>query len=219
VTKGEHFVMNNEKRDNFRKIFVFLLSEWKLVILLFIAFWIPPIIISQIIRIPTGSYTIGDENAWVGFLGNYSGGIIGGIVALVVARIQVNKEKELKEAEDKQMQQYALTLIKRFIFQEMRNNLSQISDNCLEALKRRANKETTSYYINPNFSYSTYYELRYELVKHLKIENQLLLDDLTDFYEYLMLLENKKQIDLLSYQEAQSIYECFTEWSITLDSV
>lgn len=55
--------------------------------------WISPVIISQVIRIPLGHWTIGDEGTWIGFLGNYSGGILGGIIAFLVARDQVNKQR------------------------------------------------------------------------------------------------------------------------------
>ncbi|MGD6967704.1 hypothetical protein ACQCVP_14850 [Rossellomorea vietnamensis] len=53
-----------------------------------------PIILGQLLRIPTGGFTIGDESAWFGFFGNYSGGIIGGIVAYIIA---TNESRQTKE--------------------------------------------------------------------------------------------------------------------------
>ncbi|WP_397537861.1 hypothetical protein [Rummeliibacillus pycnus] len=53
-----------------------------------------PIIIGQIIRIPLGNWTIGDENSWVSFFGSYIGGVLGGIVAFGVAWIQINNLKK-----------------------------------------------------------------------------------------------------------------------------
>lgn len=40
-----------------------------------------PIIISQLIRIPVGNWTIAGEGDWVGFLGSYIGAILGGIIS------------------------------------------------------------------------------------------------------------------------------------------
>lgn len=72
-----------------------------LIIIILIAFAIP-IIISQIIRLKFGVWTIGDENSWVSFFGSYLGGIVGGIVALYVARIQIieNQNNNIKNEEE-----------------------------------------------------------------------------------------------------------------------
>lgn len=61
-----------------------------------------PIIISQIIRIKTGTWTIGDENSWVSFFGSYLGGIVGGIVALYIARVQIieNQNYNIRNEEE-----------------------------------------------------------------------------------------------------------------------
>ncbi|EPY07436.1 hypothetical protein PAALTS15_09935 [Paenibacillus alvei TS-15] len=61
---------------------------------------IVPIIISQILRIPLGGWTIGDENSWVGFFGGYVGGIIGGLVAFFVARYQIDRNFEKQIANE-----------------------------------------------------------------------------------------------------------------------
>ena len=78
-----------------RKAFKFILKyRWIIIIVFFY-----PIFISQLIRVPLGSMTIGKEGDWISFLGNYSGGIIGGIVALLVAKFQLkrqNKQEYLK---------------------------------------------------------------------------------------------------------------------------
>ncbi|WP_306008314.1 hypothetical protein [Bacillus sp. MMSF_3353] len=59
-----------------------------------------PIILGLVLNIPTGHLTIGDENSWVGFFGSYTGGIIGGIVALIIASSQViNDRKKNKESQ------------------------------------------------------------------------------------------------------------------------
>lgn len=70
------------------RVFSFL-KEYKLIIFIVI---VTPIIVSQIIRIPLGHWTIGDDKSWVGFIGNYSGGVLGGIVAFFAARFQIKKQ-------------------------------------------------------------------------------------------------------------------------------
>lgn len=62
-----------------------------------------PVVISQIIRLPLGSLTIGDENAWIGFLGSYVGGIIGGLVAFYVARYQIDRHFERQIANEEML--------------------------------------------------------------------------------------------------------------------
>ncbi|WP_133257406.1 hypothetical protein [Planococcus halotolerans] len=50
-----------------------------------------PSLISLILNIPIGKYTIGSEDAWVGFCGGYIGGIAGGIVAFYIAKLQIDE--------------------------------------------------------------------------------------------------------------------------------
>jgi hypothetical protein len=163
-----------------------------------------------------------NTDAWLGFLANYSGGIMGGLVALLIARYQFSKDKEDKVEQENEQREYALALIENFIFQEMRNNLKEISKESWEALKTRANSGSSSYYINISFKYKTYEDLKYELVRNLKVkkgESNTLITDLTEFYEYLMILEKTKNIDSLKPYVAFSMYESFYAWSVTLDSV
>lgn len=61
--------------------------------------FVAPTIISQIIRAPLGHWTIGGEDAWIGFLGNYSGGVLGGIVAFLVASDQIKKQREQEKVQ------------------------------------------------------------------------------------------------------------------------
>lgn len=51
-----------------------------------------PMILSQLIRLPFGFLTIGDENSWVGFFGGYIGAITGAVVAFIVARYQITTQ-------------------------------------------------------------------------------------------------------------------------------
>ncbi|CEG21499.1 hypothetical protein BN1080_00410 [Planococcus massiliensis] len=57
-----------------------------------------PFFIGLLLNIPLGKYTIGTEDAWVGFHGGYIGGILGGIVAYYIAKMQVD---ELRREQNK----------------------------------------------------------------------------------------------------------------------
>lgn len=54
----------------------------------------------------------GDLNNWMGFLSNYSGGIIGGFVALIITRVQIQAQKEESRINRKIMQIPYLTKTK-----------------------------------------------------------------------------------------------------------
>lgn len=63
---------------------------------------VSPMILSAILNIPTGKYAIGDESSWVGFFGNYSGGIIGGIIAFIIARGQIKENRDEIELSERE---------------------------------------------------------------------------------------------------------------------
>lgn len=56
-----------------------------------------PIILSQIIRLPFGKWTIGDENAWVGFLGSYIGAIVSIAVTYIIFLRTLKNDREKHE--------------------------------------------------------------------------------------------------------------------------
>ncbi|PGV52666.1 hypothetical protein COD94_30670 [Bacillus cereus] len=77
-----------------------LISNWKRIIIIVAIAVLTPITLGLVLNIPTGHLTIGDENSWVGFFGSYTGGIIGGVVALIIASSQViNDRKKIKESQ------------------------------------------------------------------------------------------------------------------------
>lgn len=53
-----------------------------------------PIITGAVLKLTYSGYTIGDENAWVAFYGSYVGGVTGGVVAYLVAKMQINQLRE-----------------------------------------------------------------------------------------------------------------------------
>ena len=72
----------------------FIKSNWKKIIIILAIVVITPIIIGLVLNIPTGNLTIGDESSWVCFFGSYTGGIIGGIVALIISSSQFMNERQ-----------------------------------------------------------------------------------------------------------------------------
>ncbi|QDS35852.1 hypothetical protein [Brevibacillus brevis] len=53
-----------------------------------------PILINYFLLTWRAPFVFGDANSWLGFLANYSGGIIGGLVAFFAAKIQMDFQKE-----------------------------------------------------------------------------------------------------------------------------
>ncbi|MFP3391771.1 hypothetical protein [Brevibacillus sp. SIMBA_040] len=99
-----------------------------------------PIAVNILALIPN-PFAIQDDNVWIGFFGNYAGGIVGAFVALIIARRQteialkqlddekkVREEEKLtqKEAEEKVRQKY-LKIIHLFIYEEIETNIKRES--------------------------------------------------------------------------------------------
>ena len=81
-----------------------LFKKYKLLIAIGIVFiTVLPIIISQVVRIPTGNWTIGKGDAWIGFLGGYFGAVLGGIISgsitLSGVYLAIQNEKKLRIAD------------------------------------------------------------------------------------------------------------------------
>lgn len=57
-----------------------------------------PIVVNtiMIIHLPK-KLSVGDASAWIGFFGNYSGGILGGLVAFGVAKYQIEHQEKINQ--------------------------------------------------------------------------------------------------------------------------
>lgn len=73
---------------------------------------VTPILLGLLLNIPGGKLTIGDEGSWVGFFGNYSGGIIGGLVAYVVAKQQFNQGEIKRLKINKELERVSLLRVR-----------------------------------------------------------------------------------------------------------
>lgn len=58
-----------------------------------------PMLINYLLLTWKAPFVNGDANSWLGFLANYSGGIIGGLVAFFAAKIQMDfqREREMRQ--------------------------------------------------------------------------------------------------------------------------
>lgn len=133
-----------------------------------------------ILNIPGGKYTIGDESSWVGFFGNYSGGIIGGIVAYLIATQQMKKEQQARmedereqiqkgEIEKKKTEKYINGLISIFLKEEIQENLATINkeESYLQGLQYRTDNERVAHHkFSPPLNFSEFTHVKYELLKH-----------------------------------------------------
>ncbi|MED4455919.1 hypothetical protein [Metabacillus fastidiosus] len=100
--------------------------------------FITPIALGLLLNIPTGWLTIGDEASWVGFFGNYSGGIIGGLVALYIAKTQIyeQSQKQIKNEEEIRYINQLPALIKiKFELERMLSSVKFVIEN-IEKLAR-----------------------------------------------------------------------------------
>lgn len=108
-----------------------------------------PIALGLLLNIPTGRFTIGDESSWVGFFGNYSGGIIGGLVAWYIAKTQINEQntKQIKNEEEIRFINQLPALIKikldlkrmlgsvNFVIENVKENVADKNIDHLEIVK------------------------------------------------------------------------------------
>ncbi|WP_339816809.1 hypothetical protein MKZ15_15475 [Paenibacillus sp. FSL R7-0216] len=83
-------------------------KNWKLIVIAILS----PIILSQIIRLPLGNWTIGNEESWIGFLGSYIGALISGVITLFVFVKTIEYYRETDQAEkEKQKEQNRMSIM------------------------------------------------------------------------------------------------------------
>ena len=91
------------------------LSRLNIVVLIALLVIGTPILLSQIIRIPTGQATIGSEDAWVSFFGSYLGGVFGMVGVIFTTYLIINNNKKNIEhsmqLEDKKIRDREVTIV------------------------------------------------------------------------------------------------------------
>ncbi|WP_235289810.1 hypothetical protein [Paenibacillus tarimensis] len=68
---------------------------------------------------------VGDLNSWMGFISNYSGGIIGGIVAFIITKSQIQAQKEENKI-NRMIDQLPYVTKLRFEINKLKENLNSI---------------------------------------------------------------------------------------------
>ncbi|WP_337017081.1 hypothetical protein [Oceanobacillus massiliensis] len=197
----------------------------KIIILAIIAF--TPIALGIILNIPGGSLTIGDENAWVGFFGNYSGGIIGGFVAFYIAKSQVKQEQyaRLKDKENQEQEKiskheeqekYIKNIIELFLLDEITSNFRTLAKekSYLEALERRAKGTINpSYTFNVPLHFDEFDRVRFELIKY----NNQDVKDVIEFYRICKIISYEPDTSKMSKDDAESIVNVISKWNTKLN--
>ncbi|WP_431810616.1 hypothetical protein [Lysinibacillus capsici] len=187
-----------------------------------------PIILGLILNIPGGSLTIGDENSWVGFFGNYSGGIIGGIVAYLIANSQMKHEKnqriqeqgkqdELNQKKILEKENYIKNIITLYLMDEIKFNLNTILKEVsfIEDVKLRSEKKTTLKRAwSPSLKFSEFEGVKFELIKY----NNLEVREVIEFYKTCKLLSYKPKSDDLTIEDANSLLHLINKWSTKVNN-
>lgn len=187
-----------------------------------------PIILGLILNIPGGSLTIGDENSWVGFFGNYSGGIIGGIVAYLIANSQMKHEKnqriqeqgkkdELNQKKILEKENYIKNIITLYLMDEIKFNLNTILKEVsfIEDVKLRAEKKTTLKRAwSPSLKFNEFEGVKFELIKY----NNLEVREVIEFYKTCKLLSYKPKSDDLTIEDANSLLHLINKWSTKVNN-
>ncbi|MEH7114578.1 hypothetical protein V7124_19760 [Neobacillus niacini] len=187
-----------------------------------------PILLGVILNIPGGALTIGDENAWVGFFGNYSGGIIGGMVAFFIANSQVKQEQKarLKDKDDQEreknkkhedQEKYIKNIIDLFLLDEIVSNFRTLAKekSYLEALERRANGTIDpSYSFNVPLNFEEFDRVRFELIKY----NNQDVKDVIEFYRICKIIKYEPATSKMSTDDAKSIIQVISKWNTKLNA-
>lgn len=141
-----------------------------------------PIILNFTLFKEKFTYAYGDGNQWLGFWGNYSGGILSGIVAYLVTIITI-KEDRKKHSYDLKMSQLPAMVRIKLELEKIRNNIEKAYKQKTDITKREEERK--------NFNFDEY-PLHVELIDQEKwsyidkIQNislQIKLIEIKEFYD------------------------------------
>lgn len=158
----------------------------------------------------------GDYGDWLGFFSNYSGGIIGGIVAFVIAKYQIENEKQERLREDKEKEKLGYDIVETFLYEELRRNLNLISPGIVEALQKQANGNLNQTYITGSqnkYDYEVFNQIKFELLKY----NNQIVRETIQVYKNLKRFESVTEINKLSPEHAKNYYTDFYMWKGRLE--
>lgn len=173
-----------------------------------------PIILGQFLRIPTGDYTIGQEDAWVGFFGNYSGGIIGGIVAYIIASKELRNAKQDKEKNKLKEKELIFDIINLFLKDEIDKNIRILINNKYFHQYLEENDRPFQLSHNWKFDVTHFEEIKFDIVKYK--ENPLIIETIS-LYKVFMVMNRTKDINELSQKQYEDLKKNYYFWSGWVD--
>ncbi|MBP0725948.1 hypothetical protein J5Y03_12275 [Bacillus sp. RG28] len=184
-----------------------------------------PVIINFLIKIPDFGYLVGDSSTWVGFFGNYSGGIIGGIVAYIIANFQYKKEKETKEVELKKTKEVIKYHIETLIYPEIKMNLNLFYEkNDTYGLSRSLKEMFDEFLDSLTYNYSTGKKMNFTIIEFKEFKTMVfsrsmfIEKEILEIYRVFKLLDGKDGIYQLSYLDAKFAKETFEKWEKKLNN-
>ncbi|MFD5020008.1 hypothetical protein ACFWMP_13990 [Paenibacillus sp. NPDC058367] len=195
-----------------------------------------PIIINFLAKIKL-DLAVGNGETWVGFFANYAGGLVGALIAIIIAnsqgrmvleqmkqeqqRIEVvqkeNEDQRIKEEQEKR--DIGIKIVERFLHDEISFNLRRINPAFFECMKEIKNRgPVRNYRFDHNFKYNDYDHIKFEIIKY----NEQRISDTFDLYAVLRRIEGLKKIDAANYmdimtpEEAGYILKNLEKWEMDL---
>ncbi len=174
-----------------------------------------PIILNVLMWIPSFGLAATNTEGWLSFFGNYSGGIIGGIVAYIIAKSQIEHEKGERLLEEKEKEKFALNIVETFLYAELKINLDSIPNTVITALEEQSKGNLRGSYVwgNKQFTLDVYEEIKFELIKY----NNVFVRDTVELYKLLKRFERVYEINKISRPHAKEYYVKFSSWKTRLD--
>lgn len=151
----------------------------------------------------------GGYKDWLSFIATYSGGIIGGVTAYFVAKIQIDNEKELRQEEFNKDKQSIFYVIYYFLIDEINYNINQIPRKKIQDYID--GKLNYTHGFNPEFETSMFDDVKLELFRHINDEN---VGSTFKFYKMLVELKRRKvkNINDMDKEFAQSVLDELKKW-------
>ncbi|MCM3257085.1 hypothetical protein M3664_04720 [Paenibacillus lautus] len=189
-----------------------------------------PLAVNLLAWIPN-PIAIGDFNTWVGFFGNYTGGIVGAFIALQIAKSQTNlalqqleqeknnliKEKEKEEEERLKREKVFADVVLIYLYDEIQENLDKIPKQLENAIEMKGSelKMYSNYVFSLKsvFNYEVFNDLKYDIPKY---DNSIILDAITP-YKVFRLLEKFEEVNKMPTDVAKFISQTLSEWRNLLE--
>lgn len=208
-----------------KEIFGIPLKYWIAVLLV-------PIFINVLAWVPN-PIAIGGYETWVGFFGNYAGGIAAAFIALLIAKSQTDiaikqlnhereqlKQKRKEEELEKEKQEKVFAdVVLIYLYDEIQSNLDKINHSLFTSLEMRGeNKKLDATYSIPEFRnifvYDVFNDLKYDIPKY---DNSVVLDAIIP-YKAFKLLEKYNEVNTMPVDISKFIFETISQWKIKLQS-